>query len=528
MSKLSLAEGLLNHFVEKLPGDSEIGNFPRQVEAACYSEVRPKKPSAPQLLHTSKPLAAELGMSVASDDNAFLAVVSGQDLPEHIKPYAQCYGGHQFGHWAGQLGDGRAINIGEWRHPKQGVWSLQLKGAGPTPYSRTADGLAVLRSSVREYVCSEAMYHLGIPTTRALSLVSTGDDVVRDMLYDGNPMLEPGAIVCRAAPSFLRFGSYQLFAARGDRERLETLVDYTLKEFYPQIDSQASNRVELWFAEVCRRTLSLVLDWYRVGFVHGVLNTDNMSILGLTIDYGPYGWIDNFDVNWTPNTTDAQGRRYRFGHQGQIAAWNLLQLANAIAPLAESVPAMEASLEAYVQNFQSGWLTMMTKKLGYDSTLSEDLEQIQALEKLLQDAEIDMTIFYRCLAELKSDVSFESKAQWLALIEPACYQRDFDLPVYDALGEWLKNYQARLSANSSKDDQRKKAMNAYNPKFVFRNYIGQQVIDALESGDEKPLNEVMAVLARPYDEQPESAKYAERRPDWAKDKVGCSMLSCSS
>ena len=240
-------------------------------------------------------------------------------------------GGHQFGHWAGQLGDGRAISLGEAVLADGQRRELQLKGAGPTPYSRSADGRAVLRSSIREFLCSEAMHHLGIPTTRALSLVGTGEGVVRDMFYDGHPEVEPGAIVCRVAPSFLRFGHFELPSQRGDTSLLQALADFCIARDFPHLRGRGEPLYADWFAEVCERTARLVAGWMRVGFVHGVLNTDNMSILGLAIDYGPYGWIDAYDPDWTPNTTDATGRRYRFGWQPRVANWNLGQLARALA-----------------------------------------------------------------------------------------------------------------------------------------------------------------------------------------------------
>ena len=257
-----------------------------------------------------------------------------------------CYGGHQFGHWAGQLGDGRAINLAEVIHNEK-RWALQLKGAGETPYSRTADGLAVLRSSIREHLCSEAMFHLGVPTTRSLSLMLTGDAVLRDMLYDGNAAYEKGAVVCRVAPSFIRFGNFQIFTSRGDLKTVKVLTDYTIKHFFPHLPTGTPEGYLEFFREVVERTRKMILHWQRVGFVHGVMNTDNMSILGLTIDYGPYGWLEGYDPGWTPNTTDAQTKRYRFGDQPVVALWNLLQLANALYPLIEQAEPMEEILQGF-------------------------------------------------------------------------------------------------------------------------------------------------------------------------------------
>ena len=295
-----------NRFVGGLPADPEGKNYRRQVPNACFSRVDPTQVPAPRLVAHSHEMAAELGISeteVASDD--FVQVFAGNRLIEGMDPFAMCYGGHQFGNWAGQLGDGRAINLGEIVNAEGRRWMLQLKGAGPTPYSRTANGLAVLRSSVREFLCSEAMHHLGVPTTRALSLVMTGNAVVRDMFYDGHPKEEPGAIVCRVSPSFTRFGNFQIHASRGELDVLRKLVDHTIRTDFPELGNPTPDTIVEMYGEVVRRTAVMIVDWMRVGFVHGVMNTDNMSILGLTIDYGPYGWLEDYNPDWTPNTTDA-------------------------------------------------------------------------------------------------------------------------------------------------------------------------------------------------------------------------------
>ena len=309
-----------NRFTRLLPADPESANFRRQVRRACFSRVLPTRVARPQLIGFSQEVADLLDLQIDPFDNEqFASVFGGNDVLPGMDPFAMCYGGHQFGNWAGQLGDGRAINLGEVINRRGERWMLQLKGAGPTPYSRTADGLAVLRSSLREFLCSEAMFHLGVPTTRALSLILTGEQVVRDMFYDGHPRREPGAVVCRVAPSFTRFGNFQILATRGELEILRLLVDHTIRTDFPHLGEPSEEIYTAWFAEVCRTTAEMVVHWMRVGFVHGVMNTDNMSILGQTIDYGPYGWLDNYDPDWTPNTTDAGGRRYRFGNQPQIA-----------------------------------------------------------------------------------------------------------------------------------------------------------------------------------------------------------------
>ena len=285
-----------NSSTRDLPADEETGNFRRQVSQSCFSRVEPTKVAAPNLVAYSQEAAILLDLSKETcESDEFVQVFSGNEILPGMDPNASCYGGHQFGNWAGQLGDGRAINLGDIVNSRNERWGLQLKGAGPTPYSRMADGLAVLRSSVREFLCSEAMFHLGVPTTRALSLVTTGEEVVRDMFYDGNPSPEPGAVVCRIAPSFTRFGNFQLFASRSENEVLRRLAEYTVQTDFPHLGTPSKDAYLQWFDEVCRTTAEMLVHWMRVGFVHGVMNTDNMSILGLTIDYGPYGWLEDFD-----------------------------------------------------------------------------------------------------------------------------------------------------------------------------------------------------------------------------------------
>ena len=523
-----------NRFTRELPADPETGNARRQVTQACYSRVQPTKVSHPQVVAYAWEVAEELGLSRAfceSDD--FPHVFSGNRLLDGMDPYATCYGGHQFGNWAGQLGDGRAINLGEIINPTGQRWVLQLKGAGLTPYSRSADGLAVLRSSIREFLCSEAMHHLGVPTTRALSLVSTGEHVVRDMLYDGHPKPEPGAVVCRVAPSFTRFGNFQLFAARGEIEVLQQLVDYTIRTDFPHVSEPSRDTYLAWFEEVCRLTARMIVHWLRVGFVHGVMNTDNMSILGLTIDYGPYGWLEDYDPNWTPNTTDAASHRYAFGKQPQIAHWNLVQLANALYPLIEQTEPLEKALHSYGQEFESGWQTMMAHKLGLQA-FKPDLDDtlIAGLLEVLQLAETDMTIFYRRLADLAVSTAAENTPDDAPLIEPlldAYYIPEQLTPEITArVAAWLRRYQERVREDGTDDATRRTRMNAVNPKYVLRNYLAQLAIDQAEQGDTALVHELLELLRRPYDEQPDKEAYAQKRPDWARQRPGCSMLSCSS
>lgn len=515
-----------NRFVRELPADPEQANYRRQVYQACYSRVQPKPVKAPRLLAYSTEMAALLGLSEETcQSEPFCQVFVGNRVLPAMEPYATCYGGHQFGQWAGQLGDGRAINLGEVINEKGQRWALQLKGAGPTPYSRSADGLAVLRSSLREFLCSEAMHHLGVPTTRALSVILTGEHVVRDMFYDGNPQLEPGAVVCRTAPSFTRFGHFQIFSARNDLDTLKKLVDYTIRTDFPHLAAPSETVYCQWFSEICRRTAEMIVHWQRVGFVHGVMNTDNMSILGLTIDYGPYGWLENYDPDWTPNTTDAQGRRYRFGNQPKIAYWNLVQLANALYPLIQNVKPLEEALNVYAATFELGWQQMMANKLGLRTfEPAQDDNLVADLLNLLHSAETDMTLFFRDLAMLKLD---DEIAAFQRLLQQSSYTTP--TPEIQARAkQWFQTYQARLKLDNRPDNERQQAMNAVNPRYVLRNYLAQQAIDLAEQDDFCMVRELLDTLRQPYQEQPGRERFAEKRPEWAKHRAGCSMLSCSS
>jgi len=519
-----------NRFIRELPADSETANTRRQVFGACYSRVSPTPVAKPQLVAYSREVAGLLGLSekVCQSDE-FAQVFAGNRLLPGMDPYATCYGGHQFGYWAGQLGDGRAINLGEVVNEKNEHFTLQLKGAGETPYSRNADGLAVLRSSVREFLCSEAMHHLGIPTTRALSLILTGEEVIRDMFYNGNPRSEPGAVVCRVAPSFTRFGSFQIFTARKEVDLLKKLLDYTIRTDFPHLGEPSPEVYLKWFEEVCRRTADMIVHWQRVGFVHGVMNTDNMSVLGLTIDYGPYGWLENYDPSWTPNTTDASERRYRFGNQPQIAFWNLGQLANAIYPLIEQVEPLQQAINVYKDTFEQGWQTMVAGKLGlnaYDPAIDNDLNT--ELLILLQTVETDMTIFYRKLATLVMNVELDNDAIMEPLMDAYYVPEQLTDDYKTRLGNWLRRYIKRIQDSGLADAGRRKRMNAANPKYVLRNYLAQLAIDKAEQGDFSMVNELLELLRHPYDEQPGKEEFAAKRPDWARQRPGCSMLSCSS
>ena len=467
-----------NRFTRELPADPSQENSRRQVYHSCYSRVQPTPVKAPQLVACSWEAAALIGLAPdETTGDAFVEMVSGNRLLPGMDAHAACYGGHQFGNWAGQLGDGRAINLGEVLNHQGEHWMLQLKGAGPTPYSRNADGLAVLRSSLREFLCSEAMYHLGIPTTRALSLTLTGESVMRDMLYDGHPALEPGAVVCRMAPSFLRFGNFEILAARGEVDTLQHLVDFTLRNHFPHLGTPGKETILCWFDQVCRMTAALMVHWLRVGFVHGVMNTDNMSILGLTIDYGPYGWLEDFDPTWTPNTTDGMGPRYCYRRQAQIGQWNLSRLAESLLPLIGETRPLEEILTNYSRHFDENWQAMMAQKLGFRRFIpATDQKLLEDLLRLLPTVETDMTLFFRHLAQIP--LVADQDQDRITPLFPAFYQEKQLTPAYrKELADWLARYARRLCEEPQQNSKRVDRMNRTNPKYVLRNYLAQLAID---------------------------------------------------
>ncbi|KAL1565198.1 protein adenylyltransferase SelO-like [Salvia divinorum] len=544
---LKLEELKWDHsFVRELPGDPRTDSIPREVLHSCYTRVSPSaEVDNPQLVAWSDSVAELLDLDAREFERPdFPQIFSGASSLFGGMSYAQCYGGHQFGMWAGQLGDGRAITLGELVNSSGHRWELQLKGAGKTPYSRFADGLAVLRSSIREFLCSEAMHFLGIPTTHALCLVTTGKCVTRDMFYDGNPKDEPGAVVCRVAPSFLRFGSYQIHASRGkeDLGLVRTLADYTIRHHFPHLENLSksdslsfstgegddsvvdltSNKYAAWAVEVAERTASLIAKWQGVGFTHGVLNTDNMSALGLTIDYGPFGFLDAFDPSYTPNTTDLPGRRYCFANQPDIGLWNIAQFATTLST-AQLINEKESNyaMERYGTKFMDEYQAIMTKKLGlskYNKQLISDLLKNMAVDK------VDYTNFFRLLSNLKADPTIQDDE---LLVTLKAVLLDIGKERKDAWTNWVKSYIQELSASGISDEERKKSMDSVNPRYILRNYLCQSAIDAAEQGDFEEVRRVLKVMSRPYDEQPGMEKYARLPPAWAY-RPGVCMLSCSS
>ncbi|MBB1285072.1 YdiU family protein [Flavisolibacter sp. BT320] len=508
-----------NDFVNNFPGDDSGNRQPRQTPGVFWSKAEPTPVPEVKLLGWSESLAERLALAYPTKED--VEILGGNLVTGTMHPYAACYAGHQFGNWAGQLGDGRAITLGEMVTGKGEKWELQLKGAGPTAYSRRADGRAVLRSSVREYLMSEAMHYLGVPTTRALSLVSTAEPVLRDMFYDGHPAYEPGAIVMRVAPTFLRFGNFEMPSARGELENLRKLVDWTISNYFPHIGGE--DKILTWYKEVVDRTAALMVEWLRVGFVHGVMNTDNMSILGLTIDYGPYSFVDQYDPLFTPNTTDLPGRRYAFGRQASVAKWNLGCLGGALAPLFADTEELVKIIDTYDDFFWNRYYTMIGNKIGLDDLQANDAGLLNELEKTLRLLQPDMTIFYQSLMTLPAGQNDKEKLvdhfSGSFYIDPGANEAE-------ALQQWVNFYQQRMATNTISHEASLEKMQKANPRFILRNYLLHQAIEELQNGNDATFRRLEKAIQQPYAEV--FPEFFGKRPDWANQKAGCSMLSCSS
>jgi uncharacterized protein YdiU (UPF0061 family) len=482
--------------------DLPLNNSFAELPPAFYTRLMPTPLPAPYFVAASAPAASLVGLdprALANDD--FVAVFTGNRVAARSQPLAAVYSGHQFGVWAGQLGDGRAIVLGDVA-TANGPMELQLKGAGLTPYSRMGDGRAVLRSSIREFLCSEAMAALGIPTTRALMVTGSSLNVLREEA-------ESAAVVTRMAPSFVRFGSFEHWYYRDKPEELRVLADYVIHNFYPELADDEKPYKEL-LAEVARRTARLIAQWQAVGFMHGVMNTDNMSILGLTLDYGPFGFMEAFDADHICNHTDQQGR-YSYSNQPPVGHWNCYALGNALLPLIGNVEDAQEALDAYQPEFARKLDELLHAKLGLATVRDDDRALFDDMFKLMQANHVDFTLFFRRLGNL-----------WLddpALDEPL---RDLfiDRPAFDA---WALQYRERLRHEHSVDAMRHEAMRRTNPKYVLRNYLAQVAIEQAQNGDYSGVSKLLAVLERPFDEQPENESYAALPPDWAAHlEVSCS------
>jgi uncharacterized protein YdiU (UPF0061 family) len=468
-----------------------------------YTRVRPTPLPEPYLVAFNPDAAPLMGLDPAAvADPALVEVLTGNHLPAGTSPLAAVYSGHQFGVYVPQLGDGRAISLGE-AIGRDGICDVQLKGAGRTPYSRMGDGRAVLRSSIREYLCSEAMHALGIPTTRALAITGSDAPVIRETV-------ETAAVVTRLSPSFVRFGSFEYWFHRREAEAVRTLADFVIDEFHPALSGLPDRHPRL-LAEVVSRTAELIAAWQSVGFMHGVMNTDNMSILGLTLDYGPFGFMEAFDPDHICNHSD-EGGRYAYSMQPRVALWNLYALAQALVPLAEP-EALEAELGRFEAMFQAALLRRWRAKLGLATAREDDVALVDEALSMMAASKLDFTLFFRDLARL-------SVAGPVG--DAVLRDRVLDLARFDA---WAERYRARLSAEGSIDAERRLRMNAVNPRFVLRNHLAETAIrKAADARDYDEIARLHEVLKHPFDEQPGRESYAQPAPDWATNL----MVSCSS
>jgi uncharacterized protein YdiU (UPF0061 family) len=485
-----------------LPLENSFAGLPD----AFYTRLKPTPLPSPYLVCASPSAAAliKLDPSEFNTEN-FVEIFTGNRILPGSMPLAAVYSGHQFGVWAGQLGDGRAILLGEapapgMEHP--GMLELQLKGAGMTPYSRMGDGRAVLRSSIREFLCSEAMAALGIPTSRALCVTGSDQRVMREVP-------ETAAVATRMAPTFVRFGSFEHWFYNDKKVELKILADHVIDRCYPQL-RESHNPYQSLLAEVTRRTAHLIAQWQSVGFMHGVMNTDNMSILGQTLDYGPFGFMEAFDAQHICNHTDRQGR-YAYGMQPQIGHWNCYALGQALLPLIGEIDDAKAALEIYQPEYQAKLDDLLHAKLGLQTRHDDDGSLFDSMFALMQSNHVDFTLFFRRLGDCRLDDK--------AADEPV---RDLfiDRAAFDA---WAVQYRARLQTENSKDDVRRLAMHAVNPKYVLRNYLAQVAIEKAQNKDFSEITKLLDILERPFDEQPENVGYAALPPDWASHlEVSCS------
>ena len=476
---------------------------------AFYTHLQPSPLPEPYLVGISTEAAALIGLDPAiAQQPDFIEVFTGNKIAQGSRPLAAVYSGHQFGVWAGQLGDGRAILLGDVAATTAitgGTMELQLKGAGQTPYSRMGDGRAVLRSSIREFLCSEAMAALGIPTTRALCITGSDYQVRRESM-------ETTAVVTRMSPSFIRFGSFEHWYYNQRPDELKLLADSVIDHFYPELREKRNPYAAL-LTEVTSRTAHLMAQWQAVGFMHGVMNTDNMSILGLTLDYGPFGFMEAFDARHICNHTDQQGR-YSYQMQPRIGQWNCFALGQALLPLIGSTEETEAALADYQAQFSTRNDALLHAKLGLKTQQQDDGLMVDAMFALLQANHADFTLFFRRLSDVCSDARNDHSDDE--------HLRDLFID-RDACDAWLLQYRARLRQENSNDAERKLAMDKTNPKYVLRNYLAQLAIEKAQNKDFSELATLQKILSQPFDEQPEYDKYAELPPDWASHlEVSCS------
>ena len=486
-----------HHSLEALDFDNSYARLP----AAFHAKLVPTAIPDPYWVSFNESAAALIDLDPQELRRPeCLAFFSGARMLPGAEPLAMLYAGHQFGHYVPQLGDGRAILLGEVVNSRGERWDLHLKGAGETPFSRAGDGRAVLRSSIREYLCCEAMHGLGIPSTRALCIVGSDLEVYREQI-------ESAATLLRMAPSHVRFGSFEVFFYRNQYAELKILADYVIALHYPHL-AHAPDKYPQFLREVVERTARLMADWQAAGFAHGVMNTDNMSILGITLDYGPYGFLDHYDGGFICNHSDHQGR-YAFDQQPDIGAWNLTCLAQALTPLMSVDEAREA-MAAYEPTFVAHYLERMAAKLGLAHS-DELAPLVNRLLALLHDNRVDYTIFFRRLNAFQSAAESRNDAVRDLFLDRAAFDT------------WAKDYASLLRQFGEPDAARKARMDRVNPKFILRNYLAQSAIEKAQAHDFTEVDRLLMLLQSPFDEHPALEAYAGFPPDWAAGiEVSCS------
>lgn len=492
------------HKLDQLNFENTFARLPD----SFHSRLHPTPLPAPYLVSFNANAAQLIDLDSAETSRAdFAEHFTGNRLLPGADPLSMLYAGHQFGHFVPQLGDGRAILLGEIRNRAGELWDVQLKGAGITPYSRQGDGRAVLRSSIREYLCSEAMHGLGIPTSRALCIVGSDEEVYRERI-------ESAAVLTRLAPSHVRFGSFEVFFSRDQHEQIATLADYVIARHFPHLADDA-DKYRLFLNEVTRRTARLMAQWQAVGFSHGVMNTDNMSILGLTFDYGPFGFMESYDPGYICNHSDPRGR-YAYDQQPQVGLWNLACLAQALSPLIPTEQA-HAVLDGYAPAYHRHYAELMGAKLGLGNNSDDDIHLVGSLLEIMHASRIDYTNLFRSLGNFDTSADAANDTLRDQFIDRA----SFDGAAFDA---WAAAYRARLQQQPGTDSERKARMDAVNPKYILRNYLAQNAIDQAEKNrDYSEIDRLLKLLGKPFDEQPEMESYAAAPPDWAQQiEVSCS------
>ncbi|KAM5144201.1 protein adenylyltransferase SelO-like isoform 1-T1 [Callospermophilus lateralis] len=505
------------NLIAVLPVDPVQENYVRKVKNCIFSIAFPTPFKSRVLLAAvSKEVLEDildLDLSVSETDD-FIQLVSGGKIVSGSVPLAHRYGGHQFGMWADQLGDGRAHLIGTYMNRQGEKWELQLKGSGKTPYSRNGDGRAVLRSSVREFLCSEAMHYLGIPTSRAVSLVVSDDEVWRDQFYNGNIMKERGAVVLRAAKSWFRIGSLEILAHYGELDLLRTLLDFIIQEHFPSIDVKEPNRYVDFFSTVVFETAQLIALWMSVGFAHGVCNTDNFSLLSITIDYGPFGFMEAYNPDFVPNISDDE-RRYKIGNQASIGMFNLDKLLQALNPLLDLGQKQLAAqiLHQYPAHYYARFRKLFKAKLGLLGEKEGDDDLIAFLLHLMEKTEADFTMTFLQLSEIT-----ESQLQELNI--PQQFWALKTISKHELFPTWVSKYILRLKSNmNDSDSERRKRMITVNPRYVLKNWMAESAVQKAERNDFSEVRLLQQVLRHPFQKHSaaERAGYALPTPSWAKD-----------